>query len=210
MRTLTAAALLNIGLHVVGLAVAFVGMRPGSVVVPLDDRMAYLAARPLAWTLGWGVWMLCALAFVAFVATLRPHVEKPDLAALAVILGAAGATIDLFCNVGQMVVLPDVAAWKPAQPALFVAWERWLGAGGAVVANGLYSIAVFMLSLGARGRYPAYVFALGCATAAAGFLMVAAGLTGHARLLELSVGPTIVSFVLWCAAVTWAPVNRAA
>jgi hypothetical protein len=149
------------------------------------------------------VWILCALALVAFFAALRRHAADPDLATLALVLGASGAAVDLFCNTGQMVVLPDVAAWKPPQPALFVSWERWLGAGGAVVANGLYSIAVVLASLALRGRVPSYAVALGFATAFAGSLMVAAGFTGDPKLLEASVGPTIGCFGLWCAAVTW-------
>jgi hypothetical protein len=196
-------AVLNIALHVIGLAVAFFGMRPGSPLVPLDDRMAYLAARPLGWAAGWGVWMLCALALVAFVAALRPYAETSELALVALVLAAAGAGIDLFCDVGQIVVLPDVAAWRPPQPALFVSWERLLGAGGAVVANGLYSAAVFLIALALRRRVPAYAFAIGLASCGAGIVMVVAGFSGNARLLEASVGPTIGSFLLWCAAMAW-------
>jgi hypothetical protein len=209
VRLLLLTAGLNVVLHILGLVLALTHLRPGSPAVPLDDRLAYLAAHPLGWPIGWSVWMLCALALVAMLAALRPHAAHPDLAALAVTLGAAGAAIDLVCDVGQIVVLPDVAAWKPAQPALFVAWERWLGATGAIAANGLYSLAALAASFALRPRVPAYVVGLGIATCAAGFLMVGAGFTGDMRQLEVSVGATMVSFLLWTVALTWALVAPA-
>lgn len=208
MRLLIATAAANVLLHVAGLALSITSLRPGSPAVPLDERLAYLASHGLGWPIGWGVWMLCALALVAFLAVLRPHAPAADLASLAVTLAAAGAAIDLVCDVGQIVVLPDMAAWRPPQPALFVTWERWLGATGAIAANGLYSLATLAATLALRRRLPAYVVALGVATCAAGFLLVAAGFTGNMRQLEASVGATIVSFVLWTVAVTWALAAR--
>src|SRR5688572_9365038 len=154
MRLLLVTAAVNVVLHVAGLVMAAASLRPGSPAVPLDDRLAYLASHGLGWSIGWGVWMWCALAFVAFLAALRPYAPVADLAALAVTLGAAGAAIDLVCDVGQIVVLPDIAAWQPAQPALFVAWERWLGATGAIAANGLYSLATLAATMALRPRVP--------------------------------------------------------
>jgi hypothetical protein len=210
MRTLFATAGLTAALHVVGLVLALACLRPGSPAVPLDDRLAYLAAHPAGWSVGWGVWMLCALSLVTFLAALRSRAPHANLASLAVTLAAAGAAVDLICDVGQIVVLPDVAAWKPAQPALFVIWERWLGATGAIAANGLYSLAALAASLGLRSRVPTFVVALGALTCAAGFLMVVAGFTGDMRQLEVSVGATLVSYLMWTGAVTWALSPRAA
>src|SRR4029453_17451630 len=85
MRTLTFTAWLNVGLHLLGLALAMTGMRPGTPLVPAPERVAYLAARPLLWSLGWATWMLCALALVAFLAALARAV--PEAGA---ILGPAG------------------------------------------------------------------------------------------------------------------------
>lgn len=201
MRPLSAAAGVTVVLHLTGLALAWLGMRPGSPLLPLDDRMVYLAAQPTAWTLGWACWILCALAFVAFMTALRAHVPSRDLGSLALMLAVAGAVADILCDLGQIVVLPDAAAWKPAQPALFVAWERWLGAGGAVVANGFYSLAVLIATGSMRRRMPGYVWGLALATFGAGLLMIVAGLTGDARLLEASVAPTIGSFLAWTIAV---------
>jgi hypothetical protein len=199
---LTSASAANVGLHLLGLVLAVLALRPGSPLVPLDARVSYLAGHPVGWSLGWGVWMLCALALVAYLAALREHATLPALASLAVTLGAAGAAIDLACDVGQIVVLPDLAGRPPAE-ATFVTWERWLGATGAIVANGLYSLAVPLASFALRGRMPTYVQALALATGVAGLLMVAAGFSGNPHHLEASVGPTIASFLLWTIAGTW-------
>ena len=37
--------------------------------------MAYLGERPAAWSWGWGVWMLCALVLLVFMAALRRRVS---------------------------------------------------------------------------------------------------------------------------------------
>jgi hypothetical protein len=188
----------SIGVHVVGLALAVVGMRPGTPLVPAGERAAYLAGRPLAWSLGWAAWMLCALALVAFLAVLAHVVPQASaLLDVAVTLAATGAAIDLTCDTLFITVLPALAA-EGATP-LFLAVESGLGAGGVVVANGLYSVAILLASLGLRAApaVPAVVRALGYATFAAGMLMVAAGFTGHARQLEIATGLTIVPFLAW-------------
>jgi hypothetical protein len=76
MRTLTFTAWLNVGLHLLGLALAMTGMRPGTPLVPATERVAYLAERPLLWSLGWATWMLCALALVAFLGALARAVPE--------------------------------------------------------------------------------------------------------------------------------------
>jgi hypothetical protein len=198
MRILTLTAWLNVGLHVVGLALAVTGMRPGTPLVPAAERAAYLAGRPLLWSLGWTTWMLCALALVAFLAALARAVpEAGAVMGPVVMLAAAGAAIDLLCDALYITVLPDLARDGPGR--LFLAVERALGVGGVVVANGLYSVAVLLATLALRVRpaAPAFVRALGYATFAAGMLMVAAGFTGDPRQLALATGPTILCFMAW-------------
>jgi hypothetical protein len=197
-RLLTLAAWASVGLHVAGLALAVVGMRPGTPLVPAADRAAYLAGRPLAWSVGWAAWMLCALALVAFLAVLAQVVPQASaVLGMAVTLAAAGAAIDLTCDTLLITVLPALAVEGPTP--LFLAAERALGAGGVVVANGLYSVAILLASLGLRAApaVPSVVRALGYATFAAGMLMVAAGFTGDARQLEVATGLTIVPFLAW-------------
>jgi hypothetical protein len=200
-RLLLLTAWLSVGLHLAGLVLAVVGLRPGTPLVPAGERVAYLAGRPLAWSVGWAVWMLCALALVAFLALLDHRSEATAIAGAAVTLAAAGAAIDLFCDALYITVLPAVAE-EGASP-LFFAVERALGAGGVIVANGLYSVAILLATLGLRGRpeVPAFVRGLGYATFAAGMLMVAAGFTGDPGHLQIATGLTILPFMAWTLAV---------
>ena len=197
-RLLVLTAWASVAFHVAGLGLAVVGMRPGTPLAPAGDRVAYLAGRPLAWALGWAAWMLCALALVAFLAVLAHVLPQawPILGA-AVTLAAAGAAIDLTCDTLFITVLPTLAQDGPTP--LFLTVERALGAGGVVVANGLYSIAILLATLGLRtaAGIPAVVRGLGYATFAAGMLMVAAGFTGDPRQLEIATGLTILPFLAW-------------
>src|SRR5262249_2831127 len=63
-RMLLLAAALTVGLHTIGLALAVFGMREGTPLVGLAERIAHLAEAPLSWSIGWAVWMLCALSLV--------------------------------------------------------------------------------------------------------------------------------------------------
>jgi len=194
MRPLTLTAGLNVGLHLVALVLAVVGLRPGTPLVPAAERVAYLAERPVGWSLGWAAWMLCALALVAFLAVLA-RVVPSAIVSTATLLAAAGAAVDLVCDTLYITVLPTLAQGGPTP--LFLAAERALGASGVVVANGLYSVAVLLATVGLGPRVPALVRGLGYATFAGGMLMVAAGFTGDPRHLELATGATIVPFLAW-------------
>jgi hypothetical protein len=198
MRPLTLAAGLSVGLHLGGLALAVAALRPGTPLVPPAERVAYLAERPLGWTLGWAAWMLCALALVAFLAVLAHVVpEASTVLRTAVMLASAGAAVDLVCDTLYITVLPGLAAGGPTP--LFLTVERALGAGGVVVANGLYTIATLLAALGLRARpeMPPVVTWLGYATFAGGMLMVAAGFTGDPRHLELATGAAILPYMAW-------------
>jgi hypothetical protein len=195
IRLLSLLAWANVALHGAGLAAAWLWMRPGSVVSPLRDRIAFLADRPLGWSLGWGVWMLCTLLLVAYVAALRLRVPGPSLAArLALLFTAAGMAVDLLADVVQIQVLPLAAS--SGEP-LFLTFERLALTGGATVANGLY-IAGVLLMTSALGRLigrPARI--TGWATVAAGAVMALSGLLPSPELLAASTGPTIGFYSLW-------------
>ena len=196
-RWLVRAAAAIVGLHVVALALAVVAMRPGTAIFPAAERAAYLAGRPLGWALGWAAWMLCALALVAFLAILAEAVPARALINTAVTVAAAGAAVDLTCDTVYITAFPALAAEGPT--TLFLAAERALGAVGMVVANGLYSVAVLLATLGLRdlSRIPALLRWLGYLTFAGGMLMVTAGFTGDPRQLEIATGLAIAPFLAW-------------
>ena len=195
---LLALAWANVGLHVAGLAVAWLGMRPGSAVAPLAERMAYLAARPPAWTWGWGIWMLCALVLVAFMTALRRALPgDPFAAQLAFVFTAAGMAVDLLCDVLQIQVLPITAAAGPSQPAVFLALERLAFTGGLTLANGLYTSGVLLMNLCLGGVARTSTLLVGWVTVVSGFALAAAGLVPSASLLQTATGLTIGAYCVW-------------
>jgi hypothetical protein len=180
----------NVVLHGVGLVLAVFGMRPGSPLVPLPERMEYLAGHPAAWSWGWGVWMACSLLLLGYVAALRSRL--PSFAAdLALTLTAAGMGVDLMCDVVQIRGLPLATASEP----LFLSLEALAFTGGATVANGLYTAAVLILTLSLRIGSGARL--AGFATVVFGAAMAVAGMIPSPRLLELATGPTIGFYSLW-------------
>lgn len=182
----------NLVLHGAGLVLALIGMRPGSPLVPLSERMSYLAGHPAGWRWGWGVWMLCSLLLLTYVAALRSRLPDRSLAAdLALTLTAAGMGVDLMCDVVQIRALPFAAGSEP----LFLTLESLAFTGGATVANGLYTAAVLILTLSLRIGPGARL--AGFATVVFGTAMAMAGLLPSPRLLELATGPTIGFFGLW-------------
>lgn len=188
----------NVGLHAAGLAIAWFGMRPGSVIAPLAERMAYLAGRPAGWTWGWGVWMLCTLALVAFMAALRPYAGRHPLAAqLALVFTAAGMAADLLTDAIQIQVLPFVAQAGAGAPALFLAFERFALTAGATIANGLYTTGVLLMTAALRGTVGRLAWIAGWATVAAGALMAVSGLLPAPALLAAATGPTIGFYSVW-------------
>jgi hypothetical protein len=185
----------NVVLHGLGLALAWFGMRPGSVVVPLAERMAWLAGRPPGWTWGWGVFMLCTLLLVAYMAALRSRIPgQPVAALLAVVFTAAGIAVDLLCDVLQIQVLPLAAQ---GDPDLFLAFERLAFTGGATVANGLYTTGVLLMTFCLRGLAGTPARLAGWATAVSGYAMVVAGLLPSPELLLITTGPTLGFYSLW-------------
>jgi hypothetical protein len=190
-------AVANVALHGVGLAVAWFGMRPGSIAVPLSVRMTYLAGSPAGWIGGWGIWMICAVLLVSFMAVLRSRLSTPNPAAdLALVLTAAGMGVDLLCDVIQIQALPMAAAAGPGQTTLFLLLERIAFSGGTTVANGLYTAGVVIMTT----RLPSATVATrlaGWSAGVSGGLMALSGVVFSPALLVASTGPTIGFFSLW-------------
>jgi hypothetical protein len=193
-----ALAWVNVGMHLLGLALAALAIRPGTPAVSAAERTAYLATHPLGWTVGWALWMACALALVAFLAVVAARRPSPA-AQLAVVLGGAGAAVDLVCDAVYIAVLPDLALGGPT--SVFLVAERALAVAGQVAANSLYSIAALLLTLSA-GRGDRLVRAFGVATFVAGMAMAGAGFSGDPTALAISTGATILAFCGWALAMS--------
>jgi len=194
-RTLLTLAWTNAMLHAAGLVVAWFGMRPGSPVSPLAERMAYLAGKPPAWSWGWGIWMLCALVLVAFMVLLRRALPgDPFAAQLAVVFTAAGMAVDLLCDGVQIQVLPAAAG---SEPAVFLAFEQLAFLGGVTIANGLYTIGVLLMNLCLRSVAGTPARLAGWVSVVSGFALAVAGLVPSPVLLQAATGSTITFYSLW-------------
>jgi hypothetical protein len=196
-RPLVALAWVNVILHIFALVLAAIGMRPGSPLVPLDERLAYLAAVPIGWTAGWSTWMVCAIALIAFLAVMTTRLsEHARLAQLALIIAVVGLGFDLFCDSIYLLVFPELAS---RESALFLIVERITGIGSLIIANGAYSVSILLITLALRDRQRRSrgVIGTGYAVAVFGLLLSAAGFTGvpwHAQWATL---PTIGFFCVW-------------
>ena len=199
-RTLIGLAWMNVVLHVLALILAFIGIRPGSPLVALPERLSYLASDPVGWSLGWAIWMVSALLLVAYFAALTRHLpDQRPLPQLAVIVAAAGAAVDLICNAIYFTALPLLAAKTPPAEATFLAFERAANALGLIVANGLYSVGTLLLTMcmRQRPRWGRWATLVGYAVFGFGMILVIAGFLNEPRLAALGTGPTIVFYCLW-------------
>jgi hypothetical protein len=199
VRPLTALAWVNVVAHVAGLALAAVGIRPGSPLVSLEERLGYLAGTHVAWTVAWVTWMFCAGAMIAFLATLRYRLgEQAVLAQLGLTVAVTGAACDLFCDSVYLLVFPMLASWQHPT-ALFLTVERLTGIGSLVIANGAYSIGIllFARALHARQGLAPFTAGLGYVVGGFGLLLAAAGFTGVPRHAEWVTPPTMGLFCLW-------------
>jgi hypothetical protein len=193
-------AWLNVLVHVIGLAFAAFGMRPGTPLAPLPERLAYLARAPLGWSLGWGSWMLCAGALIAFLAAVAHRLgERADLARLGLMVAVAGGAFDICCDAVYIVVFPALAAAQPPSEALFLAVERVTGLASLVIANGGYSVGALLITLALRGRkgLVPYTVAVGYGVAGFGLLLAAAGFTGVPWHAAWATPPTIGLYCVW-------------
>jgi hypothetical protein len=199
-RPLVGLAWLNVFLHLVGLALAAVGIRPGSPLVPLPERLSYLAASPLAWTLAWVAWMCCAATLIAFLAVVTNRLGgEARLAQFGLMIAVAAAGFDLCCDSIYLLVFPMLASLQPPAEALFLLVERVTGLAGLVVANGAYSISILLVTLALRGQpgISRLAVGVGCAVAGFGLLLAAAGITWVPWHAAWATPPTIGLFCLW-------------
>jgi hypothetical protein len=197
--TPTKAAAITCVLHLLALALAVTAIAPGSMAGDAPARAAYLASRPLGWTVGWSLWMASAIAFVLFLAAVARRRPSPETQ-LAVVVGMGAAAIDLATDTLQITVRPLLAAEGPT--ATFRAVEVALDSVGFVAANGLYSCAVLVSAWGlGRAGASRLTVALGASTFAAGLALAGAGFGLRPQALQATAGLTMLAYIGWVVAV---------
>src|SRR5262245_37812857 len=206
-------AIANVLLHVIALIFAAFGLRPGSPLVTLPERINYLSHQPLGWSLGWATWMLCDFAVVAIIFLAARRIRN-DLAMLAVGIVLSGAAVDLTCDTLFIAVLPSLASQQPVNEEIFLAVERLINTVSLVMGNGLITlstmvmtVALFRLIGGSpwpqesreqvvsnnRNSRTALVLVavLGISVLIFGLLLAATGFLADHRFTEWVTGPTI-------------------
>jgi hypothetical protein len=195
-RPPSALAWLNISLHVVGLGMAAAYIQPGSPLVSIAERRAYLAAWPPGWIAAWLVWAGCAGAMVAFTAAVARQVDV-RLARWAAEFAVLAAAVDLTCDGLFIARFPRMAA--EASTDDFLHRERLTTFVSLFVANGLYSVSTLLLSLALRNRpgIGRAVVPVGVGVVVCGIALAAAGVTGVAEHAFWATGPTIGLYCVW-------------
>jgi hypothetical protein len=197
---LIALAWLNVLLHLAGLGLAAIYMRPGTPLTPLAERQTYLASWPSGWVGSWAVWALAAFAMIGFAVAVAARINTP-LARWGAGIAVAAAAIDLTCDTLLAFYLPALASGVIVQDFEFVDAERVIGFVSLLIANGLYSLSTLLLSVTMRER--AAVLPLGIAVFVCGMLLSAAGVTGVPDHAFWATGPTIGLYCAWVLVVAY-------
>jgi hypothetical protein len=174
-----------------GLAMLLV-LRGGTEAQPdLAARMAYVAAHAAAWRAGFAVWMAAGVSVLALYAWWAAAVPRPRLAVAAVAIAAAGLVCDL---TGESLY----AGWLPLladDAARFGQAQRIGTMLTSVFANGFYTIAGILLTLGTPGL-PRMIRALAWVIWVAGTALSICGAMGWPTGLVAASGVLFPALVL--------------
>ncbi len=193
---LTHFAWLNALVHVAGLVFAWL-MRDGTMLNTVPARMAWLAQDPLVWKLGWITWMTAALCVGGLYAGLWGALGKPPRVLWAVALACAGAAADIFSELIYISVLPALA--QASNRDAFLAFEAAAFSGGCVLANGFYTLGLWLCALEfkAQKRASFWLDSSAAITVCCGLAICVGGVLKSAEMLQFFTGPTILGFCAW-------------
>lgn len=195
-------ALVNAAVHLVALAAAYFGMRPGSPLVPVAERVHYLAGQPWPWFACWITWVVSAVFMLLFTIALAGRLKHP-ISRYAVFTAIAAVTVDFSCDAVFLGVYPWLAA-QPFPAYVFLTVERVTTAVSLGVANTFYSVAVLLLTLALwHESVPRGLIVLGIAVFGFGILLSAAGFTGVPWHAQWATVPTIAGYTFWSLWTAW-------
>jgi len=191
VRALAAAPYVCAALHAAaGMAMLLV-LRGGTEAEPrLAARMAYVHAHAAAWRAGFAVWMMAGVSVLALYAWWAAAARSRRIAWAALVLAGAGLACDLS---GEMLY----AGWLPLtdDPARFDHLQRVGTVLTAVFANGFYTVAGVVLTLGTPGL-PRGVRALAWVVWVAGVVLSVCGAAGWSAGLVAASGVLFPALVL--------------
>ena len=123
----------------------------------LAERMAFIAAHPLAWPLAWLLWMASALGLLLFCFWLRDYAPPSPARLFAIVLVAIGVVPDLVAESIYAFVLPRFAEQQATE--MFSSFELMATLLTGFLANGAYCLGglILNLSLLRNSRFPRLV-----------------------------------------------------
>jgi hypothetical protein len=138
-RIRAAAPVICAGVHLAAGVAMLVWLRPGTEIVSeVSQRVAYIGAHPLAWRIGWGLWIAAGASFLGLVAWWGARLPKVSVGLAAFCVAACGFACDVF---GESLFI----GWLPENISTLAPIATFLT---GAVANGLYTIAGIILTLG--------------------------------------------------------------
>lgn len=179
-RALPAAPLVCAALNFAAtLVMAFVLAPATPIVTDAAERLAYVQTHPVAWRLGWAVWIAAALSLVWFYAWWRGRIG----ASYAPVALAAGGLIADVTSETTLILYDATTA-----PFAFVLT--------GVVANGLYTAGGIWLTLAMRLGPAERIWAAAMWTA--GIALSIATLTGQYLIAAIATAVLFALFCPWC------------
>ncbi len=165
-------------------------LRPGTALA--EDPAGYIARAATFWRVGWVVWVWASLSLLAFYAWWGARLGRPRLVFTALAIATVGLTFDLAADSLLIGWLPrDYQAVMPVATVL---------TGG--LANGLYTLAGVILTLGTPGlRGPLVLWTW--AVWGAGFLLSTFALVTYAPGVAWSTALLFILFCPWTVAIGW-------
>ena len=126
-------------LHLAAGVAMLVLLQPGTEIVSeISQRTAYISAHPFAWRIGWGIWIAAASSLLGLFAWWGARLPRASLGLAAFCVAACGFACDIF---GESLYI----GWLPGKISTLSPIATFLT---GAVANGLYTIAGIILTLG--------------------------------------------------------------
>jgi hypothetical protein len=197
VRALRRAALVGVAANVLALGVtAYLGdVMPGPDLAARREAMHALGEVPFR--VLWLLWAPASLSYLIFLAAWNRAVRPGGLAASAVPLGTAAATLDVLSEVLYAWALPSALLTGTAEQVAIADQAMWVLI--TVPANALYATAFALLAGRSwrSGRLPRGLLLGLLPFLGLALLTLGAGVAGRYDLAGVLVGPWFLAIVAW-------------
>lgn len=168
----------------------------------LEERMAFIAAYPIAWPLAWLPWMASALGLLLFCFWLRDYAPAGTARSFGITLVAIGVAPDIAAELMYAVVLPELIQRDAVEA--FRTFELLATLLTGALANGAYCLGGLVLNLALFGnrRFPRRVAAAGLPAWIAGLGLSAAVFGGWMGTAVVLTGVSMTLSLVWMFVIT--------